>query len=75
MGVLSKVDYSNLASPTVYIKKKSKEIPVCADFSAGLNDDLKNYYYPLPLPEEVFAQFSGGRIFSKIDLSDMLSAD
>ena len=26
MGVLSKVNYSDWASPTVYIKKKSKEI-------------------------------------------------
>ena len=48
-----------------YIKKKSKEIRVSADFSTALNDTLKNYYYPLLGPEEVFAQFSGFGYFRK----------
>ena len=71
MGVLSKVDYSDWASPTVHIKKKSKERCICADFSTGLNNAHKNYHYPLPRPEEVFAQLSGVWIFSKIDLSNV----
>ena len=71
MGVLSKVDSSSGSSPTVYIKKKSKEIRVCADISTGLNDAPKDYYYSLLEPEEeVLVQISGGRIFSKIDLSN-----
>ena len=66
MGVLSKVDNSDWASPTGYIKKKSKEIRVCADFSTGLYDTLKNYHDPFPVLEEVFAQLSGGSdIFKK----------
>ena len=32
-GVLSKLEYSEWAAPTVYVKKKSKEIRICADFS------------------------------------------
>ena len=51
MGVLSKVDYSDWASPTVYIKKKSKERCVCVNFSPGLNDALKNYHCPLSKPD------------------------
>lgn len=70
MGDLSKVKNSVSALPTVYIMKKSKEIHVCADFSTGLNDALKSNHYPLPGQEEVFAQLSGGLIFSKINLSD-----
>lgn len=70
MGVPAKFEYSEKASPTVYIKKKSKEIHVCADFSTGLNSALKDHHYPLPSPEEIFAKLSGGKHFSKIDLSD-----
>ena len=54
MGILSKVEFSKWAAPTVYIRKKSKEIRVCADFSTGLNAALKYYHYSLPSPEEAF---------------------
>ncbi|MGX9987631.1 reverse transcriptase family protein, partial [Soonwooa purpurea] len=69
-GILTPIDYSEWAAPTVYVKKKSKDIRVCADFSTGLNAALKDHHYPLPSPEEVFTKLNGGRIFSKIDLSE-----
>ena len=59
MGILSKVEFSEWAAQTVYIRKKSKEIRVCADFSTGLNAALKDYHYPLPSPEEVFNKLNG----------------
>ena len=31
---------------------------------------LKDYHYPLPSPEEVFNKLNGGKVFSKIDLSE-----
>ena len=70
IGVISKLQYNKWAAPAVYIKKKSNEIRVCADFSTGLNAALKEYHYPLPSPDEVFSKLNGGKIFSKIDLSD-----
>ena len=69
MGILSKVEFSKWAAPTVYIRKKSKEIRVCADFSTGMNAALNDYHYPLPSPEDVFNKLNGGKVFSKIDLS------
>ena len=69
-GVLSKVDYSDWAAPVVYVKKKSGEIRVRADFSTGLNSAIKDHHYPLPSPEEIFTKLNGGRYFSKIDLSE-----
>ena len=51
-------------------KKKSKEIRVCTDFSTGLNAAVKDYHYPIPSPEEVFNKLNGGKVFSKIDLSE-----
>ena len=32
---------------TLYVKKKFKEIRVCADFSTGLNTALKDFNHPL----------------------------
>ena len=61
-GIQSKVEFSQWVAPTVYVKKKSKEIRVCAV--------LRDYHYPLPSPEEVFTKLKGGKIFSKVDLSD-----
>ena len=69
-GVLAKLQYSDWAAPTAYVKKKSKEIRICADFYTGLNVVLKDFNYPLPCPEDIFAKLNGGKFFSKIDLSD-----
>ena len=69
-SILSKVEFSQWAAPTLYVKKKSKEIRVCTDFSTGLNAVLRDYHYPLPSPEEVFTELNGGKIFSKVDLND-----
>ena len=63
VDVQSKVEYNELASPTVYVQKKSKEIHICADFLAGLNNALKDYHYLLPSPKEFFAKLSGGIFF------------
>ena len=69
-GIQSKVEFSQWVAPTVYVKKKSKEIRVCADFSTGLKAVLIDYHYPLPIPEEVFTKLNEGKIFSKVDLRD-----
>ena len=68
--VLSKLEYSKWAAPTFYVKKKSKEILVCADFSTGLNAALKDCHYPLPSSEVIFAKLNDGEFFMKIDFSD-----
>ena len=70
IGVLSKLEYSELAAPTVYVKKKSKEICISVDFSAGLNAALKFCHYPLLCPEDIFAKLNVEKFFLKIDLSD-----
>ena len=69
LGVIEKTYYSPRESPIVYVEKKNKT-RVCADYSTGLNDCLKQINYPNPSAEVVFAQLNGGRIFSKLDLSE-----
>ena len=44
-GVLAKLQYSDWAAPTVYVKKKSKEIRIHTNFSIGLNAALKDFNY------------------------------
>ena len=51
-------------------KKKSHDIRVCADFSTGVNAALKDYHYSLPSPDEGFNKLNGGKVFSKIDISE-----
>ena len=51
------------------MKKKSKKIWVCADFSTGLNAALKDSHYSLPSPKEIFSKLNRGNLFSKIDFS------
>ena len=59
-GVLSKLEYSEWAAPTVYF----------TDFTTSLNAALKDCNYPLPSPQEVFVKLNGGKFFRKIDLND-----
>ena len=40
------------------------------DFSTGVNDFLKDYSFPLPSLEDIFEEPNGGKVFSKINLSD-----
>jgi hypothetical protein len=69
-GVLKPVNYSDWAAPIVTVRKPNGTIRLCADFSTGLNNMLKDIHYPLPTVEDIFSTFNGGIIFSKIDLSD-----
>eukprot|EP00106_Octopus_bimaculoides_P003442 XP_014770884.1 PREDICTED: uncharacterized protein K02A2.6-like [Octopus bimaculoides] len=59
LGIIQKVDYSKWAIPTV------------CQFSTGMNDCLKMCHCPLPTPEDIVAKSNGGKIFSKLDLSDV----
>ncbi|XP_062703516.1 uncharacterized protein K02A2.6-like [Aedes albopictus] len=70
MGIISPVDFSEWAAPIVAVRKPNGRVRICADYSTGLNDALEANNYPLPTPEEIFAQLAGSRVFCIIDLSD-----
>ncbi|XP_041767811.1 uncharacterized protein K02A2.6-like [Anopheles merus] len=70
LGILEPVDFSEWAAPIVAVRKPNGRVRICADYSTGLNEALEPNHYPLPTPEEIFAQLNGSTVFSIVDLSD-----
>jgi hypothetical protein len=68
-GILVPVEHSEFASPIVPVLKADGNIRVCADFKQTLNPNIEADTYPLPKIDELFAKLTGGKRFSKLDLS------
>ena len=49
--------------------KKDSSVRLCGDYKLTVNSVAQNEVYPLPRIEELFVAASGGKIFSKLDLS------
>ena len=67
-GILSKVEYSEWATPIVPVVKRNGSVRVCGDFKVSVNPLLRAEQYPLPRIEDIFANLAGGKHFSKLDL-------
>ena len=68
-GIIYKVSQSDWAAPVVSVPKKDGTLRVCGDYKMTVNRCADVDQYPLPNAEDLFATLSGGKIFSKIDLS------
>ena len=53
--------------PVLFIKKKDGTMRLCIDYRKLNQVTIKNKY-PLPRIDDLFDQFQGARVFSKIDL-------
>lgn len=69
-NILVPVDYSEWATPIVPILKPDGTVRICGDFKITINSVLEGTEYPLPKIEHLFANISGSKYFSKIDLKD-----
>ena len=69
-GVIKKVESTEWASPIVCVPKRNGTIRICGDFKVSVNPVLISNPYPLPNAEDLFATLAGGKIFSKLDLSN-----
>ena len=54
-------------APVLFAKKKDKTLRLCIDFRQLNRVTIKNRY-PLPRIDDLFDQFRGARVYSKIDL-------
>ena len=69
-GILEPVEFSQWAAPTVTVLKPDKKsVRLCGDFRMMVNPVAKLDHYPIPKVDELFAKLAGGRLFTKIDLS------
>ena len=69
-GTLQPVDYAEWAAPIVAVLKGDhKSVRICGDFRMTVNPVSKLNRYPLPKVEDLFATLAGGRVFTKLDLT------
>ena len=67
--IIEKVEHSEWASPTLPIVKANGDLTICGDFSTTVNTFSVLEQYPVPTLEELLGKLSGGKKFTKIDLS------
>ena len=67
-SILSKVEYSEWATPIVSVVKHNGSVCVCGDFEVSANPVLRAEQYPLSCIEDIFANLAEGKHFSKFDL-------
>ena len=68
-NVISPVQFSKWAAPIVPVVKQNGSIRICGDFKVTINQASQVDTYPLPKIEDLFTKLSGGKYFSKLDLS------
>ncbi|KAG7304206.1 hypothetical protein JYU34_011144 [Plutella xylostella] len=69
LGILEKVEHSEVATPIVPVLRPDGNVRICGDFSVTLNKMLYMDDYPLPRIDDLFSKLHGGEQFSKLDLS------
>ena len=69
-GTLEPVETAEWAAPIVAVLKPDKtNVRICGDFKQTINPVSTLDKYPIPKVEDLFSTLAGGKIFSKIDLS------
>ena len=69
-GTLEPVELSEWAAPIVAVLKQDKlSVRICGDFKQTINPIAKLDRYPISRVEDLFAKLSGGKSFTKLDLS------
>lgn len=69
-GTIEPVAFTDWAAPIVpVLKTDKKSIRICGDFKTTVNSASKLDRYPIPKVEGLLASLSGGKKFTKLDLS------
>ena len=69
LGIIVPVQHSEWAAPVVPVLKQDGSMRLCGDYRVTINKAAKLDAYPLPRVEDLFAALSGGKYFTKLDMS------
>ena len=69
-SIISPVQHSQWAAPIVPVPKSDGTVRICGDFKTTINQASVTETYPLPRVEDLFADLSGGKLFTKLDMSN-----
>ena len=69
-GLLKEIKHSDWGTPLVPVLQKEGGIRLCADYKSTINRLLKDFHYPLPRIEDLFAALQGGQKFTKLDIKN-----
>ena len=69
LRVIKPIQFSEWAAPIVPVLKGDGRVMICGDYKVTVNRAAKVDKYPIPPIEELFASLSGGKTFTKLDLS------
>ena len=69
MGVLEPVGHAVWGAPIVPVLKSDGSVRVCGNFKLTANRAVRVDKYPLPRIEDIFSSLAGGKVFTKLDLS------
>ena len=68
-GIITKVERSDWATPIVIVPKANDSIRLCGDYKVTVNRDIDNANCTLPTADDLFASLVGGKVFTKLDLT------
>ena len=69
-GIIEPVQFADWAAPIVSVlKSDGKSVRICGDFKLTVNQASKLDRYPIPKIEDLLAKLAGGKLFTKLDMS------
>ncbi|KAL5515075.1 hypothetical protein EMCRGX_G000193 [Ephydatia muelleri] len=68
-GIIEPVKFSEWAAPVVPVLKSDGSLRLCGDYKVTVNSVANVESYPLPRINDLLASLTGGKVFSKLDLS------
>ena len=69
LDIITPVQHSEWTAPIVPIMKRNGSMRLCGDYKVTVNKVLTSDNYTLPRIEDIFPALQGGKLFSKLDLS------
>ena len=68
-GIIEPIQFSDWAAPIVPVTKPDGSVRICGDYKVTVNRVAKLDKYPIPKIDDLFTSLSGGKRFTKLDLS------